>query len=216
MKVALIGASGFVGKAILNELLSRGHQVRAVSRHPENVEQNPNLTFVKADVLQEDKLVAALAGQDAVISTYNAGWDNPNLYSEFIEGSLAIQAGVKKAGLKRLIVVGGAGSLFVSPEVQLVDSPDFPEAWKMGALAAREYLNLLKAEKELEWTFLSPAIEMTPQTSGKRSGKYRIGLENPVYDENQRSIISVEDAAVALVDELEHPKHIRQRFTVAY
>lgn len=216
MKVALIGASGFVGAAILNELIQRGHKVTAIVRHPEKVKKAENVTAVKADVLNENAVAEAVKGHDAVISAYNAGWTNPNLYDEFLQGCQSIQAGVKKAGVKRLIVVGGAGSLFVAPNVQLVDTPEFPPEWKSGALSARDYLNILKQEKDLDWTFISPAIEMHQGTSGERKGTYRTSLETPVYNEAGRSIISVEDMATAIVDELEHPKHIRQRFTAAY
>ncbi|OKL38662.1 NAD(P)-dependent oxidoreductase [Pontibacter flavimaris] len=216
MKVALIGASGFVGTAILKELVQRGHQVTAIVRHPEKVAQAENATAVKADALNADEVAEAVKGNEAVISAYNAGWSNPDLYNDFMKGSEAIQRGVKKAGLKRLIVVGGAGSLFISEGVQLVDTPDFPADWKPGALGARDYLNALKKEQELDWTFLSPAIEMHPGTSGERKGNYRVGSDSPVFDENGKSVISVEDLAGAVVDELEKPKHIRQRFTVAY
>jgi putative NADH-flavin reductase len=216
MKVALIGASGFVGTSILNELTQRGHQVTAIVRHPEKVKKVENIAVVSANVLDEKEVSNSLKGQDAVISAYNAGWTNPDLYNEFITGSKAIQAAVKKAEIKRLIIVGGAGSLFIGPSQQIVDTVDFPKDWKPGALAARDYLNILKEEKELDWTFLSPAIEMHQGTSGTRKGTYRTGLENPVFDANNRSAISVEDIAVAIVDELENPKHIKQRFTVAY
>ena len=216
MKIALIGASGFVGTAILNELTQRGHQVTAIVRQPEKVKKAENIAVVSANVLDESEVLNTLKGQDAVISAYNAGWTNPNLYNEFMAGSKAIQAAIKKAGIKRLIIVGGAGSLFIGPSQQIVDAEDFPKDWKPGALAARDYLNILKEEKELDWTFLSPAIEMHQGTSGTRKGTYRTGLENPVFDINNRSTISVEDIAVAIVDELENPQHIKQRFTVAY
>ncbi|CAN5556917.1 NAD(P)-dependent oxidoreductase [soil metagenome] len=216
MKVALIGASGFVGKAILKELLQRGHQVTAVVRHTGKLIQQENLEVVSADVLNEVEITNAMAGNDAVISAYNAGWTNPDLYNEFLKGSQAIQAAVKKSGVKRLIVVGGAGSLFIAPGRQIVDTEGFPSEWKPGALAARDYLNIIKEEQVLDWTFFSPAVEMHQGTSGTRKGTYRTGLENPVFDANGRSIISVEDTAVAIVDELEKPKHIQQRFTAAY
>ncbi|WP_439516562.1 NAD(P)-dependent oxidoreductase [Sediminibacterium sp.] len=216
MKVALIGASGFVGNAILNELLQRGHQVTAIVRSANKISPAENVTVVVANVLNETELSNAIVRHDAVISAYNAGWTNPNLYHEFLQGSQAIQEAVKKSGIKRLIVVGGAGSLFVAPDQQIVDTEGFPEEWKPGALAARDYLNILKEEKELDWTFLSPAVEMHQGTSGIRKGTYRTGLDNPVFDENNRSVISVEDVAVAIIDELENPKHLRQRFTVAY
>jgi len=216
MKVALIGASGFVGTAVLNELLQRNHQVAAIVRHPEKVKKADNLNVVSADVLDEEALQAALRGQDAVISAYNAGWANPNIYDDFMAGAKAIQESVKKAGVKRLIVIGGAGSLFIAPGQQLVDTDAFPAEWKPGALAARDYLNILREDRMLDWTFLSPAIEMNPGTSGIRKGVYRMGLDSPVFDDNHKSMISVEDIGVAIVDELEHPRHIRQRFTVAY
>ena len=216
MKVALIGASGFVGTAILNELVQRGHQVTAIVRNPDKVKQTALVSAVKANALNADEVAAAVKGADAVVSAYNAGWTNPNLYHEFLEGSKAIQEGVKKAGVKRLMVIGGAGSLYIAEGVQLVDTPEFPADWKSGALSARDYLNILKNEQELDWTFLSPAIEMHQGTSGERKGTYRTGLETPVFNANGRSYISVEDLAIAVVDELEHPKHIKQRFTVAY
>ena len=216
MKVALIGASGFVGTAILNELLQRGHIITAIVRNPEKIKKAENIIAVKADVLNESEVADAVKGNDIVISAYNAGWANPNLYNEFLEGSKSIQAGVKKAGVKRLIVIGGAGSLYVADGVQLIDTPQFPQEYKAGASAAKDYLNFLKEEKELDWSFLSPAIEMNHSTSGIRNGVYRTGLENPVFDANNRSIISVEDIAVAIADEIEDAKHSRQRFTVAY
>lgn len=216
MKVALIGASGFVGSAILKELLQRGHQVTAIVRNPERISIAEKLTVVPADALNETELTNAIAGHDAVISAYNPGWSNPNLYEEFLSGSQVIQSAVKSSGIKRLIVVGGAGSLFIAPKQQIVDTEGFPEEWKAGALAARDYLTLIKKETALDWTFLSPAVEMHQGTSGERKGVYRTGLENPVFDTNDRSKISVEDTALAVVDELEQPRHIRQRFTVAY
>lgn len=216
MNVALIGASGFVGSALLQELVQRGHQVTAIVRNPGTIASKENITVVSADVMNETAVAQAVAGHDAVISAYNAGWQNPNLYSDFLKGSQAIQEAVKRAGVKRLIVVGGAGSLFIAPAQQIVDTEGFPPDWKPGALAARDYLNILRKETALDWAFLSPAVEMHQGTSGVRKGTYRKGLENPVTDAEGRSVISVEDTAVAIVDELEHPQHIRQRFTVAY
>lgn len=216
MKVALIGASGFVGSAILNELIQRGHTVTAIVRNPEKVKQAENVTAVKANALNEDEVAGAVRGHDVVVNAFNPGWNNPNIYEESLQGAKAIQEGTKKAGVKRLFVMGGGGSLYIAPGQQLVDSSDFPADWKAGALAAREYLNIIKNEQELDWTFLSPAIEMHQGTAGIRKGTYRTGLENPVFNEEGRSVISVEDMAIAIVDELENPKHIRQRFTVGY
>lgn len=216
MKIALIGASGFVGSAILRELLQRAHQVTAIVRNAGKISPTENLTVISVNVLDEAALQTAITGHEAVISAYNPGWTNPDLYQEFLKGSQSIQAAVTNAGVKRFIVVGGAGSLFIAPDLQVVDTKEFPTDIKPGALAARDYLTLLTEETELDWTFLSPAIEMHPGTSGVRKGTYRTGLENPVFDDNGRSILSVEDTAVAIVDELETPRHIRQRFTAAY
>ena len=217
MKVALIGASGFVGSQVLKELVDRGHQVTTITRNPDKVVlEDSQITSVKGDVLNSDEVANLVAGHDAVISAYNPGWTNPDLRNEFLKGAQSIQAGVKQSGVKRLLVVGGAGSLEVAPGVQLVDTPQFPEEYKAGAGAARDYLNTLKNESDLDWTFLSPAIEMHPGTSGVRKGTYRTGLDNPVFDENGRSILSVEDLAVAIVDEIEQPKFVKKRFTVSY
>jgi len=217
MKTALIGASGFVGIHLLQELLQRGHHVTAIVRHPEKITiAHPNLTVKKGDILNEDEVASLVKGHDAVVSAYNPGWTNPNIYEEFLQGSKSIQNGVKKAGVKRLIVIGGAGSLFVAPGVQLIDTPQFPKEFKAGANGARDYLNIIQKETDLDWTFFSPAIEMHHGTAGVRRGTYRTALDNPVFDENNRSILSVEDLAVAIVDELEHPKFSRKRFTAAY
>jgi putative NADH-flavin reductase len=216
MKIALIGATGFVGSAILKEALNRGHEVTAIVRHPEKLEAQNNLVAVKSNVMNSDELSKILKGNDVVISAYNAGWTNPNIYDDFLKGSKSVQEAVKKSGVKRYIVVGGAGSLFIAPGVQFVDTPQFPEEWKPGALSARDYLNELKNEDQLDWTFVSPAIEMNHSLPHERKGVYRTGLDNPVFDANNRSTISVEDLAVAIVDEAEDPKHIRVRFTVAY
>jgi len=218
MKIALIGATGFVGSAVLKEALERGHQLLAIVRNPDKVSiQDNNLSVVKGNVMDLNLLAGQISGHDAVVSAYNAGWGNPNLYDEFVKGANAIQEGVKKSGVKRFLVVGGGGSLFISPNLQVVDLPDFPEFIRAGAMAARDYLDVLRKEKDLDWTFLSPAPGMFQGTSGNRKGTYRTGLENPILDgEGKHSVISVEDVAVAVLDELENPRHIRQRFTVAY
>jgi putative NADH-flavin reductase len=216
MKIALIGATGFVGSAILKEALDRGIQITAIVRQPEKLQAQKNLTIVKGDVMDSDNLSELFKGNDVVVSAYNAGWANPDLYNEYLKGSQSIQQALKKSGVKRYIVIGGAGSLFVAPGVQLVDTPQFPAEWKPGALAARDYLNILKKENELDWTFVSPAIEMNQGTPHERRGTYRTELDNPVFDANNKSTISVEDLAVAIIDEVENPKHIRVRFTVGY
>lgn len=213
MKIAIIGATGFVGSNILNEVVNRNHEVTAIVRNPKTSE---NVNWVKADVFNTDALANALKGNDVVISAYNPGWTNPNIYDDFIAGSKAIQEAVKKSGVKRYITIGGAGSLFVAPNLQAVDTPDFPKEYHAGATAARDYLNLLKDEKELDWAFFSPAFEMHQGITTGRTGKYRLGLDTPVFDENNRSILSGEDLAVVIADEVETPKHHQVRFTAAY
>lgn len=214
-KVAVIGATGFVGKQVVNELSNRGYSVNAIARDSSKVEAKDNVTATSADVNNVEELAKALEGSDAVINTFNAGWTNPNLYDDFLNGSRNIEKAVEKSGVKRFITVGGAGSLFIDGQ-QLVDSPDFPADIKPGATAARDYLNEIKKNETLDWTFFSPAIEMHPGTAGIRKGTYRTALENPVFNEEGRSILSVEDVAVALVDELEQNKFVKRRFTAAY
>lgn len=215
MKIAIIGATGFVGSNITNELANRGHEITAIARKSKDSDKK-NVTYVSADVFNPNELAAVLKGHDAVVSAYNAGWTNPNIYDDFIAGSKAVQEAVKLSEVKRFITIGGAGSLFVAPGLQAVDTPDFPKEYHAGATAARDYLNLLREEKELDWAFFSPAFEMHQGITTGRTGKYRLGLENPVFDNNQRSILSAEDLAVVIADEVENPKHHQVRFTAAY
>ncbi len=214
-KVAVIGATGFVGTQVVNELANRGYSVEAIVRDISKVSENANVTAKSVNVNNTDELAEALQGNDAVINTFNAGWTNPNLYNDFLNGSRNIEKAVEKSGVKRFITVGGAGSLFIDGN-QIVDGSDFPADIKPGALAARDYLNEIKQNETLDWTFFSPAIEMHPGTAGIRKGVYRTALENPVFDENGRSVLSVEDVAVALVDELEQNKFLKKRFTAGY
>lgn len=214
-KVAVIGATGFVGKQVVNELANRGYEVNAIARDSSKVEEKDNVNAISADVNNVEEFAKVLKGNDAVINTFNPGWTNPNLYDDFLNGSKNIEQAVEKSGIKRFITVGGAGSLFIDGK-QLVDGPDFPADIKPGATAARDYLNEIKKNETLDWTFFSPAIEMHPGTAGVRKGTYRTALENPVFDADGRSILSVEDVAVALVDELEQNNFVKQRFTAAY
>lgn len=214
-KVAVIGATGFVGTQVVNELANRGYHVNAIARDSSKITANENVTGINADIKNVDALSEILKENDAVINTFNPGWTNPNLYNDFLNGSRNIEKAVEQSGVKRFITVGGAGSLFVDGQ-QLVDGPDFSAEIKPGADAARNYLNEIKKNEILDWTFFSPAIEMHQGTAGIRTGKYRTGLESPVFDENGRSILSVEDVAVVLVDELEQNKFVKQRFTAAY
>lgn len=215
MKIAVIGATGFVGANIIKELANRNHSVTAISRNLKETDHS-NIHAVSADVTDINKLAEILKGNDVVISAFNAGWSNPNLYNDFLEGSKAIQEAVKMAGIKRYIFIGGAGSLFVADGVQAVDTPDFPKEIYPGASSARDYLNLLKDEKQLDWVFFSPAFEMHPGITTGRTGKYRLGKDHPVFDENNRSYLSVEDLALVIADETEQPKHHQERFTAGY
>jgi putative NADH-flavin reductase len=213
MKIALIGATGFVGSAILQEALNRGHEVTAIVRHPEKLQPHAKLRPQKGDVYSEDEVARLVAGHDAVVSAFNPGWSNPDIYNQQVKGARAIIGGVKKAGVQRLLFVGGAGSLEVKPGVQSVDTPEFPKEWKQGSLATREALNMLRKEPGLEWSFLSPSADISP---GQRTGKFRLGTNQMLRDANGQSRISTQDYAMAMIDELERPTHIRQRFTVGY
>lgn len=213
MKIALIGATGFVGSALLQEALNRGHEVTAIVRHPEKLQLHARVRPVKGDVYNPDEVVRLVAGHDAVVSAFNPGWGNPDIYDQQVKGTRAIIDGVKKAGIKRLLFVGGAGSLEVKPGVQSVDLPGFPKEWKQGALATREALNLLRKETNLEWSFLSPSADLSP---GQRTGKFRLGKDQLLTDANGKSHISTQDYAVAMIDEVERSAHVRQRFTVGY
>ena len=213
--VVLIGASGFVGTAILNELLNRGHKVTAIVRDPTKVTaSNPNLKFVQADVTDSDVLIEASKGKDAVISAYNPGWKNPNIYEETLKNYPLIVDSVKKAGVERLLIVGGAGTLFYAPGKMVMDADDIPAKLLPGIKSLGEfYLNTLRKENDIDWIFLSPAANMTP---GERTGKFRIGKDDLVVGVNGDSNISVEDYAVAMVDELEQKHHHKERFTIGY
>lgn len=216
--VVLIGASGFVGSAILNEALNRGHKVTAVVRNPEKITvSTPNLAVIKADATDPEVLAGLAKGKDAVISAYNPGWGNPRQYEETLENYPKIVEGAKRSGVKRLLVVGGAGTLFVKPGLRLVDTGVLPEAWLPGVKSLGEfYLNTLVGEKEIDWVFFSPAGNLGNMGPGVRAGKYRLGKDDMLFDEKGESFISVEDYAVAMIDELEQESHHRERFTAAY
>lgn len=209
MKVAIIGASGFVGSAILNEALNRGHVVTAIVRNPEKISiTSPNLKVVKADVTNAEEVAKAVAGNEAVISSYSS-FDTPT----YVTAINAIIDGTRKAGIKRILAVSGAGSLEVAPGVQMVDTPSFPAEWKGGALATREAFYVIRQQNDLDWTVFSPAAEIAP---GERTGKFRLGKDQLVTDADGHSRISTADYAIAMIDELEKPQHIKARFTIAY
>lgn len=219
MQVALIGATGFVGAALLDELLQRGHSVRALVRDASKLPARPGLTVLQADVQDAQQVQRAVMGADAVLSAYNAGWANPNIYDDFMRGSRAIVQGLQAAGVPRYLVVGGAGSLWVNGQ-QIVDSPDFPAAIKPGAQAARDMLGELQSNTQLDWTLLSPPIGFHGGSAAAalgRTGHYRTGADAPLMQaDGQPGDISREDLAMALVDALEQQLHSRARFTVAH
>jgi hypothetical protein len=203
MKIAVIGATGNAGSRIITELLNRGHQVTGIARHPEKLQPHSGLTLVQGDVKDETTLAKLLAGHDAVIHSVR-----------FLDTDARSAVGaVKKAGVPRLLVVGGAGSLEIAPGSALVDTPTFPPAYRPEASAGRDFLNTLKPERELNWTFLSPSVFFSP---GERTGKFRLGKDQVLTGADGQSKISMEDYAIALADEIERPQHSRQRFTVGY
>lgn len=201
-KIALIGASGNAGSRILKELSDRGHQVTAIARNPEKIASLPNVEAKKGNVFDQAGLSGLLKGHDAVISSVHFTASDPATLIEAVRAS----------GVQRYLVVGGAGSLEIAPGKRVVDLPDFPAAYKAEATKGAEFLDRLKQEKQLDWTFLSPSAEFVP---GERTGKFRIGRDS-LLSNDEGSRISFEDYAIALVDEIEKPQHSRQRFTVGY
>ena len=218
MRVVLYGATGMIGSRILKELLSRGHTVTAVVRDPSKLAaQPPSLIVEKGDLLDTDHVAKVAKGADVVVSAYappvipGQGPDPAKVHL-LVESAKSLIAAAKRAGAPRIIVVGGAGSLEVAPGVQLVDTPNFPDAYKPVALAARDALNTLR-QTEMNWTYFSPAMTIQP---GQRTGKFRLGRNSLISDDKGQSTISAEDYAVALVDEVEQARHTKQRFTIAY
>ena len=204
MKIAVLGGTGMVGSRIVSEAAARGHQVTAVNRNGD-APQSERVTALQADASNLDALVGLAAEHDVVVSAIGPSREPGGDPSAFAATLVAMAKAVTAA---RLVVVGGAGSLFVAPGVRLVDSPDFPEIYKIEALAAADSLDALKALPDAgDWTYLSPAPVIAP---GDRTGRYVLADESPAGDS-----ISAEDFAVALVDEIEKPAHQRRRFTVA-
>jgi uncharacterized protein len=213
--IVLIGASGFVGSAILKEALDRGHKVTAIVRHPEKIKTvHKNLVVKKGDVSLSDAVTDLLKGADAVISAYNPGWQNPAIAEETTKVYRYILDGVRQAGVKRFLVVGGAGSLFISHGIRLMDAGVMPEFILPAVRALADiYLIDLKAEKSIDWVFFSPAGNLEP---GLRTGKFRLGKDDLIVNEAGESKISVQDYAVAMIDEVEKPTHHKERFTIGY
>lgn len=201
-KIALIGASGAAGSRILKELSDRGHTVTAIARHPEKIAKAPRTTAVRGDVFDKAGLAALLKGHDGVVSAVHFTASDPQTLIDAVRAS----------GVKRYLVVGGAGSLEAAPGQRLIDRPDFPAAYKPEASKGAEFLDLLRTVDDLDWTFLSPSAMFAP---GARTGTFRLG-KDALLTNDSGSSISFEDYAVALVDEIERPAHLRQRFTVGY
>ena len=213
--VLLIGATGFVGSAILNELLLRGHKVTAVVRDPKKLTEKRGVESVEADVADVDTIAKLAEGKDAVISAYNPGWTNPDIEKLINENYPKILEAAKKAGVKRLLIVGGAGTLFCAPGLRVVDSGAIPEEIMGGVRPLGEfYLNTLMKEDSIDWTFFSPAG--TFDEKGERTGKFRLGKDDLIVDDKGLSHISVQDYALAFVDELEKEQHHKERFTIGY
>lgn len=203
MKIALIGATGMAGSRILEELVSRGHYVKAIARHTHKVPETKFVLAEEIDLNDHDSLVNALKGQDAVISAVRfQGLDVNGLINA-----------VRDSKVKRYLVVGGAGSLNLpNQNIRVLDTEDFPEAYKPEAEAGALFLEKLKQVDDIDWTFISPAAEFGP---GKRTGEFRLGKDELVVNK-EGSKISAEDFAIALSDELEKNNHIQQRFSVGY
>lgn len=210
MKISLIGANGTVGQRILQEALLRGHEVVAIVRNATSINQeHKNLTVATGDLLDKESISNAVAGADVVISAYGPKHGQEETMKSITEG---LVAAIKQAGVKRLLVVGGAGSLEVAPGLQLVNAPSFPEAWRPIGLAHGEALEVYR-KADLDWTYFSPAAMFQP---GERTGNFRLGTEQLVVDEKGDSVISTEDYAIAMLDEVENPRFIRKRFTIGY
>ncbi|HCQ90768.1 MAG TPA: 3-beta hydroxysteroid dehydrogenase [Clostridium sp.] len=211
MKIALIGANGNVGKVILKEALLRGHQVTGIVHNISKVESTQdNLKFIEGDIFDEERLSKAIEGNDIVISAFGPKHGEEK---SLVDATKSLINAVKKAGVPRLLSMGGAGSLLVEGGIKLVETKDFPSDWKPIALAHGEALEQYKQEKNLNWTNLSPAAFIEP---GKRTGAYRTSEDYLVVDEKGVSRISFEDFAFAMLNEVEEPKFSRKRFTVGY
>lgn len=210
MKIVLFGANGNIGQRIVREALNRRFEVTAVVRDANNwTEQHDNLRVVEGDIMNPASVASISEGHEAVVSAYGPSFGEEEA---LLKAARSLVEGVQRAGVTRLLVVGGAGSLEVSPGLQLMDTPDFPEEYRPLAVAHAEALHIY-SESDLDWTYLSPAATIE---SGRRTGQFRIGTDKLVLDELDRSYISIQDFAAAMIDEVEDPYFTRARFTVAY
>jgi uncharacterized protein len=202
-KIAIVGATGKIGSRLTDEALRRGHSVTAIARKATALPAREGVTTKDADINEPATLAAAISGSDvAVVSvTFRS-----------MKAQTVLDA-VKRAGVPRLLVVGGAGSLEIKPGVALIDTPEFPDAYKPEAGAGRDFLNILKKEPAVNWTFVSPSAFIAP---GERTGKFRVGKDALLVAADGKSSISIEDYAIGFLDEIEHPAHPRQRFTLGY
>lgn len=213
--VLLIGATGFVGSAVLNELVSRGHKVTTVVRNIEKLAKSDLVNAVKEDVANVDAIAKLAEGKDAIISAYNPGWTNPDIATLITENYPKILEAAKKSGVERLLIVGGAGTLFCAPGLRVVDSGAIPEEIMGGVRPLGDfYLNTLMNENDIDWVFFSPADVFDQE--GKKTGNYRLGKDDLIVDAEGNSHISVQDYADAMVNELEKPAHHKERFTIGY
>lgn len=210
MRLVIFGGGGRIGRRVVQEALRRGHEVTAVLRELSRLEmEHPGLRSIVADVASVEAVTRAATGHDAAVNAIGPGrGGDPGV---IVTAARALVAGLIVSGPRRLIVVGGAGTLEIRPGVQRLDTPEFPEAYRPSGYAQREALDLYRASG-LDWSYLSPPIIIEP---GARTGRYRIGGDQVLFDNQGRSRISMEDYAVALLDELEHPRHVGARFTVA-
>ncbi len=202
-KIAIIGATGRAGSQLLEEALRRGHSVIAIARHASKIGHREHVVTKDVDVHDAQALQEAVAGSDVVLSAAHFS----TLPVE------AIIEPVKKAGVKRLLFVGGAGSLLLPDGTKVIDSEGFPDEYKPEATAGGQYLETLRKKQDLDWTFLSPSAEFV---EGERTGKFRLGKDHLLIGADGKSWITFADFAIALLDEVEHPAHSRQRFTVGY
>lgn len=213
--VLLIGATGFVGSAVLNELVSRGNKVTTVVRNIEKLAKSDLVNAVKEDVANVDAIAKLAEGKDAIISAYNPGWTNPDIATLITENYPKILEAAKKSGVERLLIVGGAGTLFCAPSLRVVDSGAIPEEIMGGVRPLGDfYLNTLMNENDIDWVFFSPAGVFDQE--GKKTGNYRLGKDDLIVDAEGNSHISVQDYADAMVNELEKPAHHKERFTIGY
>lgn len=213
MKIAIIGATGRGGERLTEEALTRGHHVTAISRAADTISKRDHLIGISCDISHTESLAAAIKGHDAVILAWRPAPGTPDLWNVIRDGFDSLLSALKQAEIGRLLVMGGAGTLEVEPGIKNYDRKEFPDAWREGSKAGSQILEILSEVDFLKWSYLSPAHEIF---EGERTGVFRLGGDKLITDANGDSKISFEDYAVAMIDELETPKHVGERFSVAY